>query len=87
MLVLAALLSAADVALGLLVFTLLARPEALLGALARVTGDGAAWDAGRLDDAGRRRLLHLAERAALPALLLLFGWSFLCGALLLAARL
>lgn len=83
---LAELLAVLDLALGLAVFALLARPEAFLGVVAALVGQGRAWDEGRLGEEERRQLLHVAERAAFPALTLLFGWSFMTGALLLAAR-
>ncbi len=87
MMALAAVLALSDVLLGLVVFALLARPEAFLGVLAGWTGESRAWDEGRLDELGRLRLLALADRAAVPALILLFAWSFLAGAALLASRL
>lgn len=87
MTLLAAALGLVDVLLGLVVFSLLARPEAFMGLLASLTGDGAAWEEGRLDEAGRLRLLTLSSRASYLALILLFAWSFLAGALLLASRL
>ena len=79
---LAALLT---LALGVVVFTLIARPEGFVGPLARLTGEGRAWDEGRLDGLARARLLGLAERLGMVGLLLLFAWSFLAGALLVLA--
>lgn len=83
---LAGVLAVLDLLLALGVFSLIARPEVFLGLLATLAGEGAAWDEGRLDEAGRQRLLLLADRAAVPGLLLLFCNSFLVGALLLASR-
>lgn len=71
--------------LSIFVFTLVARPENFVGALARLSGDGAAWDEGRLDGLARARLLRLAERLGIVGLLLLFAWGFLAGTLLVLA--
>lgn len=81
------ILAVSDLALALGVFALVARPEATLGLFAALTGDKEALDDGRLDEASRQNLLTLARRAQTPALILLFGWSFLCGAVLTWARL
>lgn len=75
-----------DLALAALAFALLARPDALLGLVADWAGEGEAWEQGRLDAAARERLLGMTRRARVPVLFGLFGWSFLCGALLMWAR-
>ena len=85
--ILVLLLSATNLVLALGVFTLVARPEQLLGVFASLAGEREAWDSGRLDEATRQHLLTLARRAQTPALIFLFGWSFLCGAVLTWSRL
>ena len=80
-------LAASNLVLALGVFALVARPEQVLGLFASLTGDKDALDEGRLDEASRQHLLMLARRSQTPALILLFGWSFLCGAVLTWARL
>jgi hypothetical protein len=69
----------------MLEFALIARPEGFVGALARLSGEGRAWDEGRLDGPARQRLLTLAGRLGDVGLIALFAWSFLAGALLLLA--
>ena len=76
-----------DLVLAGLTFAGIARPDALLGLVATWVGEGQAWEEGRLDRSGRERLLGVVERAQTPALIVLFGWSFLCGALLAWLRL
>lgn len=85
--VLAAALGLIDLLLSLGVFALAARPELFLGLIAALLGERQAWLSGRMREEERQRLLGLAERACVPALILLFGWSFLTGALMLASRL
>lgn len=75
------------VGLALLVFTLLARPERLYGPLARWADLEEAYAQGRLRVADEERLDRLARSLVPPALLLLFAWSFLAGALLVWSRL
>lgn len=84
---LAAAAALLDLLLSLVTFALLARPELFLGLIAQAVGVGEAWRTGRLDEEGRTRLLRVAERAGVPALALLFGFSFIAGALLLLSRL
>ena len=82
---LALLAALSTLALGVVVFSLVARPEGFLGAMARLSGEGRAWDEGSLDGVARARLLRQAERLGVIGLLLLFSWSFLAGALLVVA--
>lgn len=80
-----ALMVASDAVLAGLVFTLVGRPSRALGFLCAVTGRRADWDAGRLPESDELRLLGMADRLRLPALVGLFAWSFVVGALLAAA--
>ena len=79
--------SALAVGLALLVFTLLARPERLYGPLARWVDLDEALEQGTLGEDDEARLDRLARRLVIPALLLLFAWSFLAGALVVWSRL
>lgn len=79
------LLVASDAMLAGLVFTLCGRPSVALGPLCSLTGQRADWDAGRLDEATEARLMLLADRLRIPALIGLFAWSFLVGGVLAAA--
>ena len=79
------LLVASDALLAGLVFTLVGRPSRALGPLCSLTGRRADWDAGRLGADDEARLLLLAGRLRLPALIGLFSWSFLVGGVLAAA--
>lgn len=83
----ALLLGASNVVLALVVFVLMARPERALGWLCFFNGMHEIWLAGRLSEEDETRLLTLARRLGGPSLLLLFGWSFVCGALLTWAQL
>ena len=73
--------------LALAVFVLLARPERAMGWLSTLSGMREVWLSGRLSEQDEARLLSLASRLRVPMLLLLFGWSFVCGAILTWARL
>ena len=84
---LALILGASNVLLAVSVFVLMARPERALGWLARLNGMGDVWLSGRLSEADEERLLTLADRLRWPMLILLFGWSFVCGAILTWSRL
>jgi hypothetical protein len=77
----------AAVGLALLVFTLIARPERLYGTLARWVELDEAYELGRLGVADEERLERFAQRLVGPALVLLFAWSFLAGALVVWSRL
>jgi hypothetical protein len=79
------LLVGSDAVLAGLVLTLVGRPSRALGPLCSLTGQRADWDAGRLGEADEARLLLLADRLRLPALIGLFAWSFLVGGVLAAA--
>ena len=74
---LSAALALLNLLLGLGVFAL----------VASLLGEGDALLSGRMGEEGRQRLVRVAERLAVPALILLFCWSFLTGALLLYGRL
>ena len=76
------LLGLSNLVLALMTFVLLARPDKMLGILAHLTGLSEEWRLGRLLRTDQQRLLLLSERLRLPALLLLFGWSFFCGAVM-----
>lgn len=84
---LAATVALLELLLSLGAFALVARPEAFLGVFALLLGEREAWLSGRMDEAGRARLVSIAERARGPVIILLFAWSFLTGALLLLSRL
>ena len=77
-------LGVSNLLLALFIFVLLARPEKLLGVLARVAGVREEWRRGYLMEADRERLLHLGRSLGFPALLLLFTWSFFCGVMIRA---
>ena len=79
---LGAVLVISNLILALLTFVLLARPEKLLGILARIAGVRDEWRLGYLLEADRDRLLHLGRAIGFPALLLLFMWSFFCGVMI-----
>lgn len=83
----AMVLGASAVLLAVLVFILMARPERAIGWLCALQGMRGTWLAGRLSEQDEARLLTLAQRLGFPALFLLFGWSFVCGALLTWAQL
>ena len=68
--------------LAMLTFVLLARPDKMMGLLARLSGDGEAWRLGTLMHQEQQKLLLLGHQLQWPALFLLFGWSFFCGALI-----
>lgn len=84
---LAAALALSDVVLAFLCFVLFARPEALLGLLAGLSGRRVAWREGRLTEADEDALFDLAARLRGPLLAALFGWSFVCGAVVTVSRL
>ncbi len=84
---LAGALALSDVSLAFACFLLFARPESVLGPLARATGRGRAWQEGRLTEADEDALLDLAARLRPPLLAALFGWSFVCGAVVTVSRL
>ena len=84
---LSAALALLNLLLGLGVFALVARPEMFLALVASLLGERDALLSGRMGEEGRQRLVRVAERLAVPALILLFCWSFLTGALLLYGRL
>jgi hypothetical protein len=75
-------LGASNVFLAVLVFVLMARPERALGLVCRLSGMTDVWLSGRLSEAEEARLLVLARRLGWLLLVLLFGWSFVCGAIL-----
>ena len=76
------LLGLSNLVLALLTFVWLARPDKVLGILAHLNGLSEEWRLGRLLIRDRQRLLLLSERLRFPALVLLFGWSFFCGAVM-----
>lgn len=61
---------------------LFARPRSLFGPLAWLDDRIGAWHEGRFGDADEERLLSLAARLRWPVLALVFGWSFVAGAML-----
>jgi hypothetical protein len=79
---LALTLGAANIVLAVAVFIVMARPERALGWLCRLNGMADIWRSGRLSEADETRLLALAVQLRGPLLALLFGWSFVCGAIL-----
>ena len=83
----ALLLGASNVILAVGVFIVMARPERALGFLCHLAGLGEIWRSGRLSEADETRLLILAHQLRWPMLILLFGWSFVCGAVLTWSRL
>lgn len=85
--IVALLLCLTDLALAMAVFTLLARPERFVGFFAAAAGEEERWQAGQLDEVEQDQLLGLARAAQKPALLLLFAWSFVTGAVMTWARL
>ncbi|MEL6341870.1 MAG: hypothetical protein AAFV53_01975 [Myxococcota bacterium] len=84
---LAMALATSDIALAMAVFVLMARPERAMGWLCRLNGMRELWLSGRLTEQDESRLLALAHRLRWPMLWLLFGWSFVCGAILTWAQL
>ena len=74
------LLGFSNLMLALVTFVLLARPDKMLGVLARIQGVSEAWRMGTLLQKEQLKLLQIGHNLRTPALLLLFGWSFFCGA-------
>lgn len=75
-------LGASNVAMALVVFLVMARPEHMLGWLCHLHGMRDIWRAGKLSAADEAKLLGVAVRLRAPMLVLLFGWSFVSGAIL-----
>jgi hypothetical protein len=69
-----------NLVLAMSTFILLARPDKMLGILAYLSGDIEAWRLGVMLRQDQKRLILLGNKLQLPALVLLFGWSFFCGA-------
>ena len=78
--VLVYVLGFSNLMLAMLTFILLARPDKMLGILSYLSGEIDTWRLGMLLRQDQQRLLILGEKLRWPALLLLFGWSFFCGA-------
>jgi len=76
------ILGLSNLLLALLTFVLLARPDKMLGILAYFSGDSEAFRLGKMLQHERNKLIMLGERIRWPVLILLFGWSFFCGALI-----
>ncbi len=81
------LLALSSILLALGAFVLLARPEQVLGWLAILGSLREVWLSGRLSEEEEDRLMAMAHRLQGPALVLLFSWSFFCGAVLALVRL
>lgn len=76
------ILGFSNLMLAMLTFVLLARPDKMLGILSFLSGEAEAWRLGMLLQQDQQRLLILGDKLRWPALLLLFGWSFFCGAVI-----
>lgn len=86
-LVLAAVAALVAASTATLALVWVAWPDRLLGLFAWVTGEGAAWDAGRLTEADEERLLAVGRRLEGALLALVFASAFVAGAALGWARL
>ena len=76
-----------DLALAMVVFLLLARPELLLGLAARRSGLGEEFDTGTLTELEEAHLLEGLVRLGGPSVLALFVWSLLSGSFIALSRL
>ena len=74
------LLGFSNLVLAMSTFILLARPDKMMGLLAYLSGDIRSWRLGTLVQQDQQRLMLLGNQLQIPALVLLFGWSFFCGA-------
>ena len=81
-LVLIFLLMLINLIMALSVFVLMARPEKMMFFLAYLGGTQAKWEQGLVDEQEEQRLMFLAKRLQSVGLLMLFAYSFLCGALI-----
>ena len=85
--VVAGLLAITNIMLAMSVLVLMLRPEKAFGWLSSLVRQEDAWRMGQLSEDDVDRLRYLAIRLHRPLLLLLFSWSFFCGALLSWVRL
>ena len=81
------LLAVTNIMLAMSVLVLMLRPEKAFGWLSSLLSKDDDWRLGQLSQEDADRLRHLAFRLQRPLLLLLFSWSFFCGALLSWVRL
>ena len=83
----AVVLSSLGFGLAMLAFVAWARPEYLVGLLARGLGRGEAWRGGVLDPAEEELMEQVVRRMQIPLLFVVFSWSFLVGAVVCWLRL